>query len=274
MAFGGDNADSYYDEGLTASMKGDTVQAIRHFENAIKLDSTHAAAYHQIGRCYHRLGRTQKAADILSSVVKKRPGQIPPRLDLAYALLDLGHVEQAQRLFSEVASAKPEQHRAQLGLAYCAFQQGQWEAAMSLAQAAVTLGGSNFGAYYLLGRAARLADRPDIGSEALKKAEALIGRSIESSPDQPDGYYLRGEVYFTQENFSKALEDFRLAEERMKPEQYYSAFNEHFTRVEVLARQGVCLQKLGRVGEARQAGEAIVALDAEHALGKMLAGLA
>ena len=270
MAFGGDNADSYYDEGLTASMKGDVVQAIRHFEQALKLDNTHLAAYHQLGRCYHRLGHTQKAADILTVVVKKKPGQVPPRLDLGFVYLDLGHLDHAHRLFSEVAVAKPDQHRAQLGLAYCAFQEGHWEAAMGLAQAAVLQGGSNFATHFLLGRAARLSDRYEVAQEALEKAESLIQRSIESSPEQPEAYYLRGEVHFTQENYTKALEDYRLAEERVKDGQHYSAFNEHFTKVDVLAKRGVCLQKLGRAGDARAVGEAILALDPEHALGKML----
>ncbi len=44
MAFGGDDAESYYDEGLTASMRGDLVRAVQNFEKTIHLYNTMAAA--------------------------------------------------------------------------------------------------------------------------------------------------------------------------------------------------------------------------------------
>ena len=64
-AFGGDNAESYYDDGLTASMKGDLERAITCFEKAIHLDRSLAAAYHQIAKCYLRLGLGRRAVDDL-----------------------------------------------------------------------------------------------------------------------------------------------------------------------------------------------------------------
>ena len=77
MAFGGENAESYYDEGLTASMKGDMARAVQCFEKAVRLDNTFAAAYHQLGKCYLRLGQAQQAIDLLqqlfSGVRRKRP---------------------------------------------------------------------------------------------------------------------------------------------------------------------------------------------------------
>ena len=40
MAFGGENAESYYDEGLTALMKGDVAHAEEYFTRAIQMDRT------------------------------------------------------------------------------------------------------------------------------------------------------------------------------------------------------------------------------------------
>jgi tetratricopeptide (TPR) repeat protein len=271
MAFGGETAESYYDEGLTASMKGETGQAIAHFQRALELDPRMSAAQHQLGKCYHRQGDLAKALDLLQRAVTAKPAQIPPRLDLGYALLESGKTEQAERVFGEILHVKPDNSRAQLGLAYCAFEKAQWETAMQHAQAATLQTGANFAAFFLLGRAARLSGRPEVGIAALQRAETLIEKSIETSPDQPEGYYLRGEVQFVQEQFAAALDSFRAAEEHARPGQRYASYGEHFTRLDILARRGVCLQRLGRGEEARAVGAQILAEDPAHKLGQALA---
>mgnify|MGYP001595381879 FL=1 len=102
MAFGGENAESYYDDGLTASKKGDLAKAIDCFERAIRLDSTYAVAYHQLGKCYMRLGQAQRAVDILMQVVRKRPNLGPARLDLGVALLAAGNTRGARKEFEQL----------------------------------------------------------------------------------------------------------------------------------------------------------------------------
>ena len=69
MAFGGESAESYYDEGLTASMKGDMAHAIGYFRKAIQLDRGFLAAQHQLGRALTRIGRNEDAVGLLREVV-------------------------------------------------------------------------------------------------------------------------------------------------------------------------------------------------------------
>jgi len=270
MAFGGETAESYYDEGLTASMKGAIPQAIAHFERAIQLDNSFASAYHQLGKCYLRLGNPKKAMAFLEQVVAAKPKQVPARVDLAYALLDLKRTEEARNAFASVTAEKPDNGRAQLGLAYCAFHEGQWDSAATLAQTAVNVGGANFAALFLLGRATRLAGWPDMAVEHFKRADVLLEKSIETSPDQPEGYYLRGELHFVQEEFVKALDNYRAAEDRAEPEQHYAAYGEHFGRIDILAKRGLCLQRLGRVEAAQKAGAQILQIDPENKIGQAL----
>jgi len=270
MAFGGEDAESYYDEGLTASMRGDLRGALTHFERAIQLDNSMATAYHQLGKCYHRLGKPKKAVTFLEQVVSKKPELLPAKIDLAYALLSLNRTDAARTHFLEVTQQRRENNRAVLGLALCSFQEGQWESAVLLAQEAIALGGANFAGYYLLGRAARLADRPEIAIEAHKRADALIEKSIETAPDQPEGYYLRGELHFAQEDYAKALDAYRAAEDRAQPDKHYAAYGEHFSKLDIIARRGLCLRQLGRPDGAHEAGLQILALDATHPMGKLL----
>lgn len=270
MAFGGENAESYYDEGLTASMKGDLTQAIAHFEHALKLDPKLYTAVHQLGRCYQRLGDLQRAGRLLHQVLTAKPDMIPARVDYGFILLELGHVQRARGIFSEVASARPQNTRAHLGLATCAFHEGQWAAAVQLAQESINLGGANFSAFFLLGRAANLVGDIGLSTEALGRAEKMIEKSIETNPDAPEGYYLRGEVLFAQENYGKALESYTEAVRRGGLDKHYSAFGERFTLVDMLSKRGLCQRKLGDEDGARKTGDAILKLDPENKLGHTL----
>jgi len=271
MAFGGESADSYYDEGLTASMKGDLKAAIAHFERAIQLDNTMATAYHQIGKCYHRMGKSKKAVTFLAQVSQKKPDQLPPKIDLGYALLSLGNTAEARKAFSDVTDRKPDNNRALLGLGLCAFHEGQWDAAMSIAQQVVAQSGANFAAYFLLCRSARLADLVEASIDAYQKADRLIEKTIETTPDSPEGYYLRGELNFAHEDIARALDAYRAAEDRVHPEKSYLAYGEHFSRLDIIAKRGLCLQRLGREDAAREAGELILGIDPDHRLGRLLA---
>ena len=270
MVFGGETAESYYDEGITASMKGEVELAIECFEKAVRLDNGHAGACHQLGKCYLRLGDPDKAAKLLEQVVAAQPKKIPPRVDLGYAYLDRCNYPQAQAIFAEVVALHPGNGRAQLGLAYCAFHQGSFDDAILLAKAAVNAGGANFPALLLLGHAATNVGQGDTAAEALTQADALMEKSIESSPDQPEGYYFRGEIHYVRGDYGKALDLYRAAEDRAKSGKHYSAYGRHFDRLDILAKRGLCLRHMGNQEGAKETGEQILRADPDHEIGQAL----
>lgn len=254
MVFGGESAESYYDEGVTASLRGDVAAALGHFKQALKLDPYHVASYHQLGKCMVRLGRLQEAVECFYRVIKARPNPIPPRIDLGFALLEGGNAAKATDIFNEVMVVKPDNAKAMLGLGRCAFAQGEWAQAYAFAIQAVRIGGSNFSALFLQARAARLAGLSEVAIDAFDEADSLLEKSIESNPEQPEAYYLRGELYFSRENFVTALEAFEAAQNRMEPTIHYYSYGEHFELVHVLEKRGMCLLRLDRVDEARVIG--------------------
>lgn len=266
MVFGGENAESYYDEGLTVSMKGELELAIQHFERAVRLDSSHSAAYHQLGKCYLRLGDAQKAATLLHQVAKAKPNQVPVRVDLGYAFLELKKVDDARQLFEGAIEKRPDNTRAHLGLAHCAFAEGQWAAAANLAQAVVAQGNATFAAFFLVGRAAKLAKMDGVSIDSFKRAAGLIEKSIETSPEQPEGYYLRGEVRYHEDHFLEALENYQQAQQYADDARHYSSFGEHFTVVDLLARTGMCLKRLGRDDAVREVVTQLEKLAPAHAM--------
>jgi tetratricopeptide (TPR) repeat protein len=272
MAFGGDSAESYYDEGLTASMKGAVREAIQHFERAIQMDPSYFPAYHQLAKCHLRLGDTKRAVGMLRQVALARPAMLAVRVDLGLALIDLRKTEEARQVLAEVLRTKPDHARAQLGLAQCAYLEGKWEEAMWLAESVANQGTPSFAALLVLGRSASRLNRVDVSAAALEQADRLIQQFIENSPDQPEGYYLRGEVQFSQEVYAKALEFYQAAMQRAKPDTHYAAYGEHFSALDILGRQGLCYQKLGATDQARVAGERLLSAVPDHPVGRLLTG--
>jgi len=270
MIFGGENAESYYDEGLTASMKGDLELAIECFEKALKLDRRLTSASHQLAKCVLRMGHVGRAVDILIRVVREKPQLIPPRLDLGGALLALGRLEEAQRIFSEVLAAEPANARALMGMGQVAFALGNWAGAMDFAKQSIANSGPSFPSLFLLGRAARLSGDAALANSTLEEAAELIDKSLEGASDQPESYFLRGEVKFALENFSEALDYYRSATDRAKPRQVYSAFGGNFTQLDLLARQGLCHQRLWNKERAREIGEEILSKDPTHEVARSL----
>jgi tetratricopeptide (TPR) repeat protein len=273
MVFGGENAESYYDEGITASMKGNLKRAAQHFQRVLELDGAYLAAYHQLGRCYLRMGDGATAVQFLQRVVERKPRQVPPRIDLGHALLNQNDVQRARAQFSEILGADPLNGRALLGLALCAYSENDWAAAVRYAQTSRDNGGQAFAALLLLGRAAKLAGQPEVARENLEQADKLIEKSVELTTDQPESYYLRGEVAYAQGNEAAALEHYRGAEDRANRDMFYSVFGENFTYADVLAKQGLCYQSLGKNDRAHEMGERIMKIDPQHRVGRMLASL-
>jgi tetratricopeptide (TPR) repeat protein len=263
-AFGGETAESYYDEGLTASVRGDLGRASECFEKAIRLDNTMATAYHQLGRCYARLGQHKKAIKLLSQVVQKRPNLVAARLDLGHALNGLGDAPAARRQFEAALEAEPGNAKALLGIAESDAQAGDWEGALRFAELAQNAGGQNYSALLLLGRAAKHMGQAELSVRSLVRADKLIEKYLETNPDKPEGYYLRGEIALEGENDAAALQHYREAEKRAEPGRAYLAYGQSFTMADIVARQAACLQRIGQRDSARDLADVIERLDPEH----------
>ena len=273
MAFGGDNAESYYDDGLTFSMKGDLKRAVECFEIATKKEPGYLGAYHQLGKCYLRMGDAQRAVNMLKQVVDRKPDNAPFRIDLGAACLAAGHLAEARAQFQFLLNDAPSMARAYLGLAQTDFAEAQWNEAVQNAQSAIMMSDRNFGALFVLGRAGMLSDYVNEAVAALGEADALLEKSIELTPKQPEGHYLRGEVAFVAKKYSTAIEYYREAEENAQQGRYYAAFGESFSFVDILAKQGLCYRQLSQYERAAEMGRRALSIDPEHKIGKALSEL-
>mgnify|MGYP000130763633 CR=1 FL=1 len=265
-AFGGNDPESYYDEGLTASMKGDLNRAIHFFHAAVELQKDFASAYHQLGKCYLRIGNIDRAISMLGQVTKARPKMTAAQIDLGNAYAINGQDEEARITFNRVLDKDPENRKALIGLADASFTVCNWESALQYAQKAQEVGGVNFVTCYMIGRTAKIMSKVEMSQMALKKADMILEKFEETNEDKPEGYYLRGEVAFIQERFNNALEYYRKAEDRMSIDTFYLAYGQSFSLIDVLAKQGLCLQRLDKPDRAKDLGERIKQIDPNHPL--------
>ena len=263
-AFGGENAESYYDEGLTATVKGDLQRAVEFFEKAIRLDSKMATAYHQLGKCYSRLGQHKRAIQFLSQVVDKRPDLVSAQIDLGHALNGIGQFPAAQRQFHAALGVEPGNAKAMLGLAETAALQHQWPEALQFAQSAQLVGGNTFPVLYAVGEAATQSGNAELALKTLQKADKLLEKYLETNPDKPEGHYLRGKVAAVSANYPAALQHFREAERRTDTTRSYLAYGESFSLADVLAWQAACLEALGRTNNTQDLRNRIAELNPNH----------
>ena len=270
MLFGGETAQSYYEEGPTAAMKGDLPLALARFRRALELDVQLHNARYQIGKCLLRMGQAGEALEHLEKV-SKHLMMTQPLVDAGYALLLLNRVEEARQKFSDALQLKPEDARAILGLARCAVAKDQWETAMNLAQHVLQSGYAHFDSHFLIACSADNCGLPETAAANYEKALELMERTIDANPDQPAGYFLRGKVYFFQGNNKAALEDFEAALTKADANAHYAAYHEHFTVLDMLCIKGLTLHKLGRREEAQAVGKRILELAPDNETGKDLA---
>lgn len=263
-AFGGENAESYYDEGLTAAVKGDLRRAVEFFEKAIRLDNKLATAYHQLGKCYSRLGQHKRAIAFLSQVVDKRPDLISAQIDLGHALNGIGQFPAARRQFEAALGVEPGNAKAMLGLAENEALQGHWPEALQLAQSAQLVGGNTYPILYRIGEAATQSGNAELAVKTLQKADKLLEKYLETNPDKPEGHYLRGKVAAVSANYPAALQYFREAENRTDPSRSYLAYGESFALTDILAWQAACLEALGRANNTQDLHARIAELDPNH----------
>jgi len=269
MLFGGETADSYYEEGLTAAMKGDLGLAASRFTRALELNAQMHNARFQLGKCLLRMGKPTDALEHFREAAKHLL-QPQPLVDAGYALLLLGRVEEARQQFSDALQIKSEEPRAIIGLARCAAAKEQWGTAVNLTQHAIDQGYDHYDAYFLNARSADKCDMPGVAAAGYSKAIERMDQTIDANAGQATGYYLRGLAYYYQENYSAALDDFQSALARADNDVHYSAYNEHFTVLDMLCMAGLCLKKLGRYDSAKEMGAKILALAPDNETGKRL----
>jgi len=265
-----DKFDELYDKGLTALMKGELISAEDTLTQLLKLNPRSHLALYQLGKCYVRLGQIQKAQNTLEQAIQIQPEHIPSLAELGFVYLCQERVPEAYKIFARATDIRPNHGKSLIGMAVCHFSEGRWEQSYDWAVRSVQFGGSHFMSLYILAKTEKVLGRLEDTEEHFKKAEELLEKTTEVAPEQPESYYMRGEIALAGEYYNKAYELFCEVENKIDKNRFYYFYHEKFDIITVLNKQGICLKQLGKKEEAKEVGKKILQLDPENKLGKIL----
>ena len=132
-------AEIQYDLGLDALRYGPLAEAMKSFQDAVRLYPDFPQAHHGLGLVYYTLGNHPKAMESFRKALTLKPDYSEVRNNMARVLLSEGKYEQAVaelRLALENVFL-PERHLAESNLGWALFQLGKQEEGLGLVRTAL-----------------------------------------------------------------------------------------------------------------------------------------
>jgi tetratricopeptide (TPR) repeat protein len=134
-----DHANAHNNLGAALDEKGQTDEAIRQFQEAIRLKPDHAEAHNNLGIALGKKGQTDEAIRQFQEAVRLEPDYADAHYDLSVALGRKGQTDEAIRQLEEALRLKPDYAEAHNNLGTAFYQQGRTGEAIRQFQEALRL---------------------------------------------------------------------------------------------------------------------------------------
>ena len=255
-------------------MKGDVDTAIGIFQQVIEEHPANAAAHHQVGRCYMKLGEFEKAIQSLETTVRLGPDRIAARLDLGTLYLVMGAVPKAKAQFLRALALNNSNVKAMTDLGIVYYHEKDFGKAISQFQDSCGLNPSNFACHFYLAKIHKALDNAaGVQEEALKSA-AVCQSLIRARSEQPEGYFFLAETFMLQGDHRPALQNYLIAKDfSPKGVMHFFSFGLHYSLMDLYLGIARCYKHLGENRYARYFGQLILKMDANNEEAKQLASI-
>ncbi len=235
---------------------GELEQAERLYEQILRVDPQHSAAWHMLGLVVHRAGRTEQAAECIGRAVTLDGSSSIFHGDLGAIYRQIGRLEEAVDSFQQAVELAPEHAQAHYRLGTVLQQRGDQVGAKLRFQQAVRLHPEFAEAWNDLGIAHQYHGELAEAADCFKRLIVLV-------PGLAGGHFNLGNVHLAQDKLLEAVACYSHALERQP------------RFVEALNNLGTALQRLGQIASARLAYEAALTqqpafADARNNLGALL----
>jgi tetratricopeptide (TPR) repeat protein len=134
-----DYAVAHYNLGAALVKKGKREEAIGQFQEALRLKPDYADAHYNLGTVFYQQGRTDQAIRQFQEAIRLRPDHALAHNNLGYALCDQGQSDEAIRQYQEALRLKPGYAESHYNLGTTFYRQGRVGEAISQYQEAIRL---------------------------------------------------------------------------------------------------------------------------------------
>lgn len=232
----GDSVQQLYEQAKLDEKSGHADEAIRKYEDIIKLDPSLAAAYNNLGRLYYQQGRLDEAIKTLRRASQLEPKLQPPRALLGFVLFQKQDFEGARRELKIASQLNPADVSVRLFLARSLVELKDLNGALEILTKLSRDDPNNTEVLYTLGGVYSSLAEVTIGKIQTVDPnsyllELLLGkvsevkqvfpdaaehyrRAIERAPDVPDLYYRYAHALWAAGDSASALSAYKTALER------------------------------------------------------------
>jgi tetratricopeptide (TPR) repeat protein len=225
--------------GMVLDKKGQTDEAARQFQEAIRLKPDDPVAHHDLGIALGKKGQTDEAISQYQEALRLEPDDAEAHNNLGIALVMKGQIDEAIRHFQESIRLKPDFAGTYYNLGNALAKKGRLDDAIRQFQQALRLKPDYADAHNNLGFA--LLNKGQIG-EAIPQFQ----QALRLKPDDADTHNNLGTAFYQQGRTGEAIRQFQEAL-RLKPDYADAHYN-----------LGVALYTKGQLDDAiRQFQEAL-----------------
>lgn len=184
--------------------RGQTDQAIEHYEAALRVQPDYGLAHHNYGCALLRKGRTAEAVERFRLAIRHHPALQPAYLYLGRTLLQEGATDEAASHLERAVALQPDLAEARYHLASARLQQGRLDDAVAQFRAAVAHDPGSAQAHNDLGVAL-------IQTGNAPEAREHFGRAVELAPDFSSARNNLARMLQQEGRFADAVVQFRAA---------------------------------------------------------------
>ncbi len=190
---------AYDNRGYLKYLNGDAAGAIKDYNIEIQLDSLSLQAYIKRGRAYAQIKNYKKAIKDFNFVIEKEPQNLAAITNRAYAHFYNNDNAGAQSDFMSAVGYYPENSIVYQNIAWFFMQLKNYPKAIEEYLLAIDKDDSNITSYINLAWIY-------IEIKEYKKADDILVNSLKVKPENPDSFFLLGELYRKKGNTEKSCE--------------------------------------------------------------------
>ena len=195
------NDETYTANGISHLAAGLYLEALKDFNQAIKLNPNNVNAYMNRGIVYTQLEQHQKALEDYNHAIELDPKYAQIYVNRGALYSYLGHHQRALEDFNQAINLNPKLTEAYINRGSVYSQLGQHQKALEDYDRAIALNPTFVGAYYNRGHTYEKLGQ-------LYKALKNYDRAIKLNTKYVNAYMNRGNVYYALGQYQKALGDY------------------------------------------------------------------